>query len=171
MICAARSFRACHSAKLPGGCFRLASNDCLKLLTYKTDDQPHGSDVREFHRKNFAKRTPPPIGKRRYHKKWRKGTGFEPSTRLPVCRVSGALSHSATFPRLQNFKDFKTWRPSLDLNQDMKRLPRSRVDFPPPGHASSVHQQFDPRNYRSSRWLMCVSERAIYQIELPADSP
>lgn len=109
--------------------------------------------------------TPPPIGKRRYHKKWRKGTGFEPSTRFPVCRVSGALSHSATFPRLQNFKDFKTWRPSLDLNQDMKRLPRSRVDFPPPGHESSVHQQLDPRNCRSSRWLMCIGERAIYRIE------
>ena len=55
-----------------------------------------------------------PGGKRRHHEEWRKGTGFEPSTRFPVCRVSGALSHSATFPRSRNLEAQPGFEPGCE---------------------------------------------------------
>src|SRR5262249_26435040 len=39
----------------------------------------------------------------------------------------------------------KTWRPSLELNQDTRRFPRLCVAIPPPGRAETIAQSRLPR--------------------------
>ena len=101
MICVLQSFSRTPCRQASGLLFHTCFKQLLEVAD-KKDDQPQGTVG------SSTKTACPYKRKRRLQLGsggvWRKGRGFEPSTRSPVCRVSGALSHSATFPNTSSEK-------------------------------------------------------------------
>lgn len=161
LICDRRWF-CTHPEKRSTSLFQI----CFKRRPQVADLQDEMTMERgEFQNHPLKQKRRLQLGSGGIAKKWRKGTGFEPSTRFPVCRVSGALSHSATFPRLQNLEAQPGFEPGCEA---FAALPRSLSATGP------CTERAARTGCAQSKIESLVNVRAgvavIWRIELPLDS-